>query len=407
MRREGRSLAAVADGCKALRARRLGACGDRLPSSARRSLLPSAAVRGRITSFAAVATAFLAAVLAAALPSASSAGAAPAQARAAELRTKSATLELRARSAVVQLYALESALAEARAARERAEAHVEAVERERKRVAGRQLFARRSLAIAQRRLAGRLRTLYEEGSVEPLEILLGADSIGDAIQGLDGIGFAVEQDEAIVALTARAKRELAHAARRLAGRRAAGERARAAAIARTAELERTLAARRAYVERLTRERRLRAARIAALERQAEAATARSKVLVRAPTAPVHAPAPAPASAPEPAEPVSTAPAPAPSAPAVAVTGRARTLTVSASAYALPGRTATGLPVGWGVVAVDPAVIPLGTRMTIPGYGDGVAADVGPAIRGAAIDLWFPSVAAARAWGRRTVTITLH
>ena len=34
------------------------------------------------------------------------------------------------------------------------------------------------------------------------------------------------------------------------------------------------------------------------------------------------------------------------------------------------------PVGWGVIAVDPAVIPLGTRLTIPGYGEGVAADTG-------------------------------
>ena len=70
-----------------------------------------------------------------------------------------------------------------------------------------------------------------------------------------------------------------------------------------------------------------------------------------------------------------------------------------------GTTATGLPVGWGVVAVDPSVIPLGTHMTIPGYGEAVAADTGGAIVGATIDLWFPSVAQANAWGRRTVTIT--
>jgi len=63
--------------------------------------------------------------------------------------------------------------------------------------------------------------------------------------------------------------------------------------------------------------------------------------------------------------------------------------------------------GWGVVAVDPSVIPLGTRMTIPGYGEGVAADTGSAVRGRMIDLWFPTTAQALAWGRRTVTITLH
>ena len=79
----------------------------------------------------------------------------------------------------------------------------------------------------------------------------------------------------------------------------------------------------------------------------------------------------------------------------------------ATGYSLTGTTATGLPVGWGVVAVDPSVIPLGTRMTIPGYGEAVAADTGGASAAPTIDLWFPSAAKALAWGRRTVTITLH
>ncbi|TMK69579.1 MAG: hypothetical protein E6G50_11665, partial [Actinobacteria bacterium] len=86
---------------------------------------------------------------------------------------------------------------------------------------------------------------------------------------------------------------------------------------------------------------------------------------------------------------------------------AGTLTVVATGYSLPGHTSTGMPVGWGVVAVDPSVIPLGTRMTIPGYGEGVAADVGSAVQGATIDLWFPTVGQAMAWGRRTLTVTLH
>ena len=83
------------------------------------------------------------------------------------------------------------------------------------------------------------------------------------------------------------------------------------------------------------------------------------------------------------------------------------ITVTATGYSLPGHTSTGLPVGFGVVAVDPAVIPLGTRMTIPGYGEGVAADTGSAVSGYTIDLWFPTFADALAWGRRTVTISLH
>jgi 3D (Asp-Asp-Asp) domain-containing protein len=65
-----------------------------------------------------------------------------------------------------------------------------------------------------------------------------------------------------------------------------------------------------------------------------------------------------------------------------------------------------MPVGPGVVAVDPSVIPLGSKMYIPGYGNGVAADVGSGIKGDSIDLWMPQ-AQCLAWGRRTVTITIY
>jgi 3D (Asp-Asp-Asp) domain-containing protein len=81
--------------------------------------------------------------------------------------------------------------------------------------------------------------------------------------------------------------------------------------------------------------------------------------------------------------------------------------VDAVAYSLPGRTALGIPVRKGVVAVDPKLIPLGTKLHIPGYGPGIAADVGHAIKGRIIDLWFSTTALARKWGRRTVTITVY
>ena len=108
----------------------------------------------------------------------------------------------------------------------------------------------------------------------------------------------------------------------------------------------------------------------------------------------------------------TTAATAPSAPAekpllLDDTSGTQTMVVDAVAYHLPGRTASGLPVGPGVVAVDPAVIPLGTRMFVPGYGPAVAADVGSAVKGSIIDLWFSTTAQALAWGRRTVTITLY
>ena len=67
-------------------------------------------------------------------------------------------------------------------------------------------------------------------------------------------------------------------------------------------------------------------------------------------------------------------------------------------------TATGTLAVRGAIAVDPSVIPLGTRLYIPGYGIGRAEDTGGAIDGNRIDLSYNSVNEAFQWGRRTVTV---
>jgi 3D (Asp-Asp-Asp) domain-containing protein len=69
-----------------------------------------------------------------------------------------------------------------------------------------------------------------------------------------------------------------------------------------------------------------------------------------------------------------------------------------------GMTAIGRRAGHGIVAVDPRVIPLGTRLYIPGYGIAVAGDTGGAIVGHRIDLGFDSVRGALLFGRRDVTV---
>lgn len=69
-----------------------------------------------------------------------------------------------------------------------------------------------------------------------------------------------------------------------------------------------------------------------------------------------------------------------------------------------GYTALGLPARHGVVAVDPNIIPLGTRLYIPGYGEAIAADTGGAINGYTIDLCMESYTEAIAFGRRGVDV---
>ena len=83
--------------------------------------------------------------------------------------------------------------------------------------------------------------------------------------------------------------------------------------------------------------------------------------------------------------------------------------MEASAY-LPtdgsshGITASGIPARHGVVAVDPDVIPLGTRLYVPGYGLALAADTGGAIVGNKIDLCMENYSEAWQFGRRTVKV---
>lgn len=82
----------------------------------------------------------------------------------------------------------------------------------------------------------------------------------------------------------------------------------------------------------------------------------------------------------------------------------QTLTVVATAYVAGGRTAVGVPAEPGVIAVDPRVIPLGTKVYIPGIGVVHAEDTGSAIIGDRIDICMATQAEADAWGVRTITI---
>ena len=90
---------------------------------------------------------------------------------------------------------------------------------------------------------------------------------------------------------------------------------------------------------------------------------------------------------------------------VAVYAMVATAYTADSAQAEPtGRTATGMAARYGVVAVDPRVIRLGSRVFIPGYGTAIAADTGGDIHGNRIDLCMDSYRSALNWGRQPVKV---
>ncbi|MDQ1707554.1 MAG: hypothetical protein QOJ88_765 [Pyrinomonadaceae bacterium] len=81
----------------------------------------------------------------------------------------------------------------------------------------------------------------------------------------------------------------------------------------------------------------------------------------------------------------------------------------ATAYSLRGRTASGRMVSRGLIAADPRILPLGSRVRVdhPGYsGEYLVADTGGAIRGRHIDIWTPSSSEAMRFGKRTVKLTV-
>lgn len=296
--------------------------------------------------------------------------------QAARLRSDNASLAAKSQEVLLRLYALESRLRQSERRVAALEARSAELERERAAARHRLELAKQSMSAAHDQLGRRLRQLYVEGDVDPLAVLLGAESLDEALAAVDGLDRLAEQDTQIIEQLTRARAELKTALARLAERRAELRAALAQAQAAQRYLARSRAQQSAYLAGLRRQQELNRSQIAQLAEQAAESEQRAEELASREGSPSPPPA------------------------------NGHRMTVSSTGYCLRGTTATGIPVGWGVVAVDPAVIPLGTRMFVPGYGEGVAADTGSAVRGAMIDLWFPTCAQALEWGQRTVKITL-
>ena len=338
-----------------------------------------------------------------ALATAGGSGADPsgAAARASQLRSQNASLATRAQRAVLDLYSIESELTRARARVAGLQTETTRVRAERALVRHELTITHHVLRVSQRLLAERLRTLYEQGDVDPLAVLLGSTSLDQALTSLAAIQRVSAQSENIIRETTATRARLGRLDGRLLARTEELEGLERDAQQAAAALDARRGERVALLASLRTRQRLNVRTIASLQATARAAESKSAELTATAAA-------APAPAPDPATAVSAGGESAAAAsPALEPAPAAGSLTVVATGYSIHGRTATGVPTGWGVAAVDPTVIPLGTRFDVPGYGVAVAADTGGAVRGATIDLWFPTLAQALAWGRRTVTITLH
>ena len=300
----------------------------------------------------------------------------PLRAQAEDLRRANQSLAGQVATAQADLGTLDAQLSSTRARLARLRARGERLARRHAEARQQLRVARDGLRISQRRLAERVRALYERGKPEPLAVILGARSLEDAVSGVEHLGRIADEDKLYVHRARKARSTMISVTETLAQREAENESLRAAASEAAATLMRARAQRLSRIAWLAAQHDSNGARISSLE-----STARTLAAV--------------ASAPGTIGSTVLAP-----------TAGSGLLTVVATGYALRGRTASGIPVGPGVVAVDPAVIPLGTSLSIPGYGQGIAADTGGAIRGARIDLWFSSHADALAWGRRTVTISV-
>ena len=293
----------------------------------------------------------------------------------------------------MQLFATDAALARARESEGAAQARLARVRADLRSLRSRLAVARTNERAAQRALALRLNEIYRARPLDALAVLLESRSWSDVSAGLDLLDRLSRSDSSLV-----------RSARRWhAG--PAGAVAHAAAPPRLERAARRPRGRHAWprCSRPTGAHRALLAQAAARAR----ARGRHPGLHRAPRRGARAPRRAPAAARRRQQRHRRTAAPAAATRAQAPSLAAgTTLSVSSTAYSLPGHTASGLPVGPGICATDPRVIPLGTRFEVPGYGPCVAADTGSSVIGATIDIWMPSERAS-VYGTQTITITFR
>ena len=205
------------------------------------------------------------------------------------LRTQQAILGDRSHAALLELYALETTLSAARG-------QVAALAAKQDELRRRQAATRRHLATAtrsarasQRHLEELLRSLYQRNELDPLAVVLGAQSLDEALTGLDSLSRASRENVRVVERAKAARGRLARLAARLAAREGELAHVVAAAEARAGELEAAVSARRTAIAELRRRQDLTARELGSLEAQARSAQERTAALARSAPRPLPRP----------------------------------------------------------------------------------------------------------------------
>ena len=317
------------------------------------------------------------------------------------LRAQADSLSRLESAALLQLYAAESSLARAQADLARLDERSAELARAEHDARRRAAIVSRSLDASRARVATLLRQLYIQGEPDPIAVILGATSLDEAMAGIEGLSRATALNKRLGLEAAHRQEQLRVLRARLASQRQDLASARNAARAGTIRLAAAAAGRRGTLAALRRQRSLTSQRLTALESRARAAEQRSANLTKASTQ----------AAADPGGQVT----PDPTTTAADHAGHHAGTTAVRPSNARRGRRR--VPPSWAHgerptrrgrrdrrrSSRDPAR----HAPEHPGYGPAVAADVGSAVKGNLIDLWMPTTAQARAWGRRTVTITIY
>ncbi len=258
----------------------------------------------------------------------------------------------------------------------------------------------KKLSTEQIMLNKRMKAMYTDGNSSYLEVLLGSHNLSDFISKMDITAKIIQYDNNIISnvkqqqtVITLQKKNLEVANANLQSLKSDNESSLAKLSSDVSE-EKNLLSKATDKEKqlIEAQRQKELAQAAAAKKAQDVATQNAKIAAEN-TALLAAPS-SPSSI-------------APSAPGSSST----VYTMTATSYSDPGYTSSNKlthrdPNGYSTIAVDPTIIPLGTKVYVSGYGYAIAEDTGSAIIGNIIDVYLPTDAEASAWGRRTVTVTI-